>query len=125
MNGDSRDDVSCSPPPRSTLGVEQASILNLDKNPGSFRCRYVAMPLARRLVIFAIADGLILQNASHSAHLDQHQAVRIEWKTGQLTPYHSTSLDKIREGAYAESHGVVGKPRGFLSKYSQLILQVC
>lgn len=63
--------------------------------------------LVRKLVIFAIADGLILQ--PYGAHFEQPQAVRLEWKTSKLTPWKNTTPEQYKDKPHVESHGIVGK----------------
>ena len=74
----------------------------------AYRSRYAAMPgLVRKLVIFAIADGLILQ--PYGAQFDQPQALRLEWKTSKLTPWKTTTPEQYKDKPHVESHGIVGK----------------
>ena len=70
------------------------------------------MPLPRKLVIFAIAEGLILQTNG-----SQSQALKIEWKTAKLTPWKATA-EQYRGKPYVESHGIVGiQSKGIFSSY--------
>ena len=74
----------------------------------SFLSCYAEMPgIVRRLVIFAIADGLILQ--PHGSHYEQPQALRLEWKTARVTPWKTTAFEQYQDKPYMESHGIVGK----------------
>ncbi|KAJ4335737.1 hypothetical protein N0V95_008805 [Ascochyta clinopodiicola] len=65
------------------------------------------MPLARKLLIFAAIDGLVLQPRSHP-HAQQQQAIKIDYK-GNVGPLLKSEHDDGNDALSSfESHGVVG-----------------
>lgn len=69
------------------------------------------MPLARKLLIFAAVDGLVLQPRSHP-HAQQQQAIKIDYK-GNVGPLLTNNHDDDTTASSFESHGVIG---GFHAK---------
>ncbi|KAJ4320411.1 hypothetical protein N0V94_003382 [Neodidymelliopsis sp. IMI 364377] len=64
------------------------------------------MPLARKLLIFAAVDGLVLQPRSHP-HAQQQQAIKIDYK-GNVGPLLNEGNDEDSGLSSFESHGIVG-----------------
>ena len=67
------------------------------------------MPLARKLLIFAAVDGLVLQPRSHPQS-QQQQAIKIDYK-GNVGPLLRDNHDDDLTQSSFESHGVVGALR--------------
>lgn len=69
--------------------------------------------LVRRLLIWAAADGLVLQAHGPSEH---HKSVQIDYKSRQLKELPSTTSTttttgdslEARKGTPLESHGIIG-----------------
>ncbi|KAF2995246.1 hypothetical protein E8E13_003169 [Curvularia kusanoi] len=64
------------------------------------------MPLARKLLIFAAVDGLVLQPRSHSQS-QQQQAIKIDYK-GNVGPLLRDNHNDDPALSSFESHGVIG-----------------
>jgi hypothetical protein len=64
------------------------------------------MPLARKLLIFAAVDGLVLQPRSHT-QAQQQQAIKIDYK-GNVGPLLKNEHEEEGTLSSFESHGVVG-----------------
>jgi hypothetical protein len=69
------------------------------------------MPLARKLLVFAAVDGLVLQPRSHPQS-QQQQAIKIDYKgnVGPLLRDTGNHNDDLTQSSF-ESHGVVGALR--------------
>ena len=60
----------------------------------------------RRVLIFAAADGVVLQSAGS---LESPVAVRIDYKSQKLTSTLSITAEDSSKEPYLESHGIIGK----------------
>ena len=67
------------------------------------------MPLARKLLIFAAVDGLVLQPRSHPQS-QQQQAIKIDYKSNVGPLLRDNHDDDLTQSSF-ESHGVVGTLR--------------
>lgn len=71
-------------------------------------------PLARRLLITAAIDGLILQPLQNSRSRTppaspDGASVKLEYKTNKITPYATDKqLTLKEEGTSIEAHGIIG-----------------
>lgn len=70
--------------------------------------------LVRRLLIWAAADGLVLQASSHGPSEHHQKSVQIDYKSRQLKELPSSTTTttggsvEARKGTPLEAHGVIG-----------------
>lgn len=80
-----------------------------------FNPSHAMSPLARRLLIIAAIDGLILQPLQNSRSRTPPTSpgaggVKLEYKTNKIVPYTAgKQLGPKEEGSSVEAHGIVGR----------------
>jgi hypothetical protein len=62
--------------------------------------------IVKRFVIFATADGLILQ--PHGGW-DHNHSVRIDFKVKSIVPHAKVDPETIKYSPHLEIHGIIGK----------------
>lgn len=64
------------------------------------------MGLVRKLLIFASANGLIVQ--AHGP-VEHHKAIQIDYKSRRVSECSHDEANRNRKGAQLEAHGIIGR----------------